>query len=316
MPWILAEFLVDEPDVRADETDGFSAHAAQLGMLLQEHEHLEQGRWVAREDFLMRHFQVIVAGLEARVDRQRRAALRQDGLAKQLQQHFVHQADVHDGAIVFLHQLFDGQREAGVLVAEHFRQLDLIVEEQPVLAPPGQRVQPEAHLPEKGLARLELAQFIAGEEAVGDQLVESVGAEVALRHPADGLNVAQAPGARFDVGLEVVRGVEVAVMALGLFLDLGFEEVLRGPEAVGRQRAAHAGEQRFRARQQARLEQGGRDADIGHALALAVVDGAHAVANLETDIPEKRQKFFDVRLPIGGVALRQQHHDVDIRTGV
>jgi hypothetical protein len=126
---------------------------------------------------------------------------------------------------------------------------------------------------------------------VSHQLVESVGAEMTLRHPADGLNVAQAAGARF-------------------------EEVLRGPEAVGRQRAAHAGEQRLRAREQARLEQGGRDADVGQALALAVVDGAHAVADLEANVPKEGQKLFDVRLPIGGVALRQQHHDVDIRTGV
>jgi hypothetical protein len=146
---VLPELLIDEPDVRADEADGFGAHAAQPRMLLQEHEHLEQGRWVAREDLRVRYLQVIVADLEASVDRQRRAALGQDGLAKQLQQHFVQQADVHDGAIVFLHQLFDRQREAGVLVAEHFRQLDLIVEQQPVLAPPGQRVQAEAHLPEK-----------------------------------------------------------------------------------------------------------------------------------------------------------------------
>jgi hypothetical protein len=30
----------------------------------------------------------------------------------------------------------------------------------------------------------------------------------------------------------------------------------------------------------------------------------------------KREKFLDVRLPIGRIALRQQHHDVDVRAGV
>ncbi len=242
--------------------------------------------------------------------------MRQDGFAKQLQQHFVQQADVHDGAVILLHQLFDGEGEARVLVAEHLRQLDLIVEQQPVLAPSGQRMQPEADLPKERLARLELAQLLAGEKAVSHQLVERVGAEMALRHPADGLNIAQAPGAGFDVGFQIVCGVEIAMMALGLFLDLRFEEILRGPEPVGRQRAAHAGEQRFRAGEQPRLEQGGGDADVGEALALAVVDGAHAVADLEADVPEKGQKFLDVRLPVRRVALRQQHHDVDVRTRV
>ncbi len=59
------------------------------------------------------------------------------------------------------------------------------------------------------------------------QLIERIGSEMALRHPADGLDVAQAARARFDVRFEVVGGVEVAVMPLGLLLDLGFEEILR-----------------------------------------------------------------------------------------
>ena len=177
-------------------------------------------------------------------------------------------------------------------------------------------MQPEAHLPKERLAGLELAQFLAGEKAVRHQLIERVGAEMAFRHPADGLNVAQAARARFDVRFEVVGGIEVAMMPLGLLTDLGLEEILRGPQAIGCERAAHAGEQRLGAGQQPRFEQGGRDADVRKAFALAVVDGAHAVADLEADIPEERQKFFDVRLPVGGVAFRQQHHDVDVRTRV
>ena len=106
------------------------------------------------------------------------------------------------------------------------------------------------------------------------------------------------------------------MMPLGLFLDLGFEEILRRPEPIGRQGAAHAGEQRFGPAQQARFEQGGGDADIGETLALAIIDGAHAVAHLEADVPEKGQEALDVRLPVGRIALRQQHHDVDIGTRV
>src|SRR5260370_29164660 len=167
MERILSELFIDEPYVGADQADGLGAHGAQVRVLLQQHEQLEQGRWITREYFRMRHFQISVANLEARIDRQRRSALRQDGFAKQLQQHFVQQADVHDGSIVLLHQLFDGQREAGVFIAEQLRELDLIVEQQPILAPPGQHMQSEAYLPKARLARLELAQFLAGEKAVG-----------------------------------------------------------------------------------------------------------------------------------------------------
>ncbi len=248
--------------------------------------------------------------------RYRRLALGQDGLAEQLQQHFVEQAHVHHGAVVLLHQLLDRQREARILVAEQLRELDLVVEQQPVLAPAGEHVQTEPHFPQERLAGLELAQFLARQESVRHQFIEGVGAEMPLRHPADGLDVAQSPGARFDVGLEVVGGVEIAVVALGLFLDLGLEKILRRPQPVGRERAAHAGEQRLGSGQQARLEQRGGDADVGEALALAIVDRTHAVSDLEADVPEEGQEFFDVRLPIGGIALRQEHHDVDVRAGM
>ena len=36
------------------------------------------------------------------------------------------------------------------------------------------------------------------------------------------------------------------------------------------------------------------------------------MAHFEADVPEKGQKPLDVRLPVGRVALRQQHHDVDV----
>ena len=38
--------------------------------------------------------------------------------------------------------------------------------------------------------------------------------------------------------------------------------------------------------------------------------------DLQADVPEKGEESLDVRLPIGGVALRQQHHDVDVGAGV
>ncbi len=312
VPRILPEFFVDERDVGADQADGFGAHSAQFGMLLQQHEQFEQRRREPRKHLRVRDLEVVAADLKARIDGHRRRALRQNRLAEQLQQHFIEQADVHHGAIVFLHQLLDREREAGILVAEQFRELDLIVKKQPVLAPARQHVQPEAHLPQERLANLELAQLLARKKAVRHQFIKGVGAEMALRHPADGLDVAQPAGTGFHIRFEIVGRIEIAMMALGLLLDLGFEEIERGPQSIRRQRATHAGEQGLRSGEQARLEQGGGDADVGQAFALAIIDRAHAVSHLEADVPEKRQEFLDVRLPVGRIAFRQEHHDVDI----
>ena len=211
MARILAEFLVDQGNVRADQTDGLGTHAAQLRVLLQKHEQLQQRGRIAGEHLGMGDLEIVVTDLEARVDGDRRPALGQNRLAKQLQQHFVEQAHVHHGAVVLLHELLDREREARILVAEELGELDLVVEQQAVLAAAGEHVQPEPYLPEERLARLELAQLLARQKAVSDQLIERVGAEVALGDPADGLDVAQAPRARFDVGLEVVSGIEIAV---------------------------------------------------------------------------------------------------------
>ena len=147
-----------------------------------------------------------------------------------------------------------------------------MVEQQPVLAPAAHEVQREAHAPQPGLRRLQLRELARRQEAVAGEFLERLGAEMALGDPGDGLDVAQPAGALLDVRLEVVGGVVEAVMALGLFGELGVEEVARGPQPVGRERAAHRVEQRRRPREQARLEQRRRDAEVGERLALAVVD--------------------------------------------
>ena len=115
---VLAELLVDEPQILVDGADGRGAHALDLGVLLQQHEDLEQRRRRAREQLLADRFEIVVAHLEARVQRARRRGLGEDGLAEQLQQQFVEQRDVHDRAVVALHELLDRERVGGVLVAE------------------------------------------------------------------------------------------------------------------------------------------------------------------------------------------------------
>jgi hypothetical protein len=154
------------------------------------------------------------------------------------------------------------------------------------------------------------------EEGVDDQLVEGLGAEVSLRHPADGLDVAQSTGTRLDVGLEVVAGIVVAVVASLLLGDFRFEEGLRRPDVVLAERAPHRLEQMLGAGEQPRFDEGRGDADVGSAFTLAVVDRAHAVTHLESDVPEEGEETLDALMPFVEVALWQQDQDIDVGAGM
>ena len=63
---VLAELLVDQPQILVDRADGRGAHALHVRVLLQHHEDLEQRRRRAREQLLVHRFEVVVAHLEAR----------------------------------------------------------------------------------------------------------------------------------------------------------------------------------------------------------------------------------------------------------
>src|SRR5579863_4854637 len=123
---ILAKLLVDEPQIAHHGADGGGAHAPDLRVLLQQHEHFQQRRRVAAKDVFVDRLQVVVMHLEAGVERLRRLIVGQDRLAKQLQQQLVEQRDVDDGAVVALHQLLNRKGVGGILVAEAACKLDLV----------------------------------------------------------------------------------------------------------------------------------------------------------------------------------------------
>ena len=104
-------------------------------------------------------------------------------------------------------------------------------------------------------------------------------------------------------------------MALGLLGDLGVEEIPHRPQAVGRERATHGVEERGRAREQSRLEQGRRHAEVGERFLPAVIDGSNAVAGLKPNVPEKREEPLEGRGPGCVGVLRQQHHHVNVGAG-
>ena len=126
------------------------------------------------------------------------------------------------------------------------------------------------------------------------QLIERLGAEVALRHPGDGLDVAQAAGTGLDVGLEVVGGVVGLEVPLGCSRTLASKNSLHRPDALGRERGAHGCQQRGLAGEQPRLEQRRHDARRRRRSPRAHSrHGAHAVADLEPDVPQERHQPLD-----------------------
>ena len=188
---VLAELLVDEPEMLFDERDRARVDAAQIEVLLEQQEYFEQRRRLAREHLIVGGLEVAVAALEARAERQRRHVLvEQDRFLEELQQHLVQAAELHDRAVIALHQLFDGKREARVLVAQHLRQLHLVIEQQAILAPARQQVEPEADPPEESAALSQDAQLPFGQELVRHELGKCPRAQVPLREPADHLDVA------------------------------------------------------------------------------------------------------------------------------
>jgi hypothetical protein len=184
-----------------------------------------------------------------------------------------------------LHELLDGEREARVLVAEHLCELDLMVEQQPVLAPAGQEMQAEADAPEKRAPLSQDAQLARRQEFVRHELIQRARAQVPLREPTDHLNVAQAAGAAFDVRLEVVSRVVIARVAGLLLLGFGVEELGAVPHAVFRDTNGQLREQLPRSVQQARLHERRQHGDVAARLRFAIVERSHAVADLEPDVP-------------------------------
>ena len=150
--------------------------------------------------------------------------LQQDALAEILQQHLVEAAELHDRAVIALHELFDGQVRIVALVAEPSRQCALMVEQETVLATAGQQVQRKADAPQVLLPFVQGVVFLLGEESMLHQLAQAVGAKMSLCDPVDHLDVAQPSRGALDVGLQLVGGVVVASVALRLFFHLGAEE--------------------------------------------------------------------------------------------
>ena len=87
-----------------------------------------------------------------------------------------------------------GQGVGGIFIAQRFRQSDLVVEQQSVLAASNQQVQGEPDSPQERPAGAQDSQLTGRQKAACVQIVQASGAQVPPGYPSDRLNVAQAAG--------------------------------------------------------------------------------------------------------------------------
>ena len=108
----------------------------------------------------------------------------------------------------------------------------LMVEQQTILGAPGEGMQGVADLPQESLALAEDLQLGVVHEALGDDVLVTQRAEIALGHPTDHLDVAQPAGRALEIGLELVLGVVVLEVAGNLLLPLALVRVELGVACI------------------------------------------------------------------------------------
>ncbi len=310
---VAAEARVDAVPVAPQRAQRARRHPAEPRMALHREERIEHRRRALLEQRLVADVEKLVDRLERVVDRDRLVARRKEPRVQVLQQDDVDLADELRRAIVALHQLLARGSRRRVGEAELARERILLVEHEAVLAPSGEIVEPRAQSPDQPLLPRDGARLLARDEARPRQLAPRAPEAGGARDPQHGLQVAEPSGALLDVGLEVVRGVVVLEVPLLLLERLRLVEerhVERGGD-----RAAERAVQRARARDPAVLEKARLDGDVGGHLRLALGDRAHAVPDLETDVPQRAEKALD-ELGAGSVGLvRQQDQHVYVGVG-
>ena len=108
------------------------------------------------------------------------------------------------------------------------RQFGLHVEGQALLGAADEVVQLHAHVPQEGFGLLEDLVFVAGEDVVVHQIGGVVDVIEIFADPVERLQIAQAPLALLDVGLDQIAAFALARVALVAFGELGFDEIRAG----------------------------------------------------------------------------------------
>ena len=294
---------------------GAGRHAVQIGMFLHDQETAEDQRRIEVEGIFVADVEQAADRLKIGIDRMRKLfvfgcqrrpdVLHQDGVG---------QRDGLGIAVIALHQAFRGTLPRGRFEAVLGGQRVLVIEQQAVLAASDHQVQADAQVAQVLLAALHVLQFLGGQEAIffeiGPGRTEAGGA----RDPEDDLEIAQAARRFLEIGFEAVGRLVEAQVAFLLFEALALIE--QQGVKVAAQAFLEGGEQVFVAGQQAGLDQGGLHRNVAGGLVETILYRAHAMSDLETDVPEVTDQALESLLQRGVGFMRQQNQEVDVGSRV
>ena len=225
-------------------------------------------------------------------------------------------ADVLGDQEVVLHHPLDPAGAGVVGIAHALADGGLDVEGEALLGAPGQVMEVAAHRPQEILGLGETPGVAGGEHAKVHQVLHVVHAVEILGDPEQGLQVAQAPLALLDVGLQHIAGVAHALVPGVALGQLGVDEV---GAAAGDDVLGVTGLERVElvlvAPHPPGLEQAGADGQVAARQADAVVHGAGGVSHRQPQVPEHIEHVLAHLLGVGGALVGHQEHQVDVRMG-
>ncbi len=225
-------------------------------------------------------------------------------------------ADILGDEKIVLHEALDVDQAVVIAVAEAGGELALQVEGQALFRAAGEEVQVAADRPEEGLAAPEHLRLATGEDALAGELLVGLHPVGVAGDPEEGVEVAQAPLAVLDVGLDEIAGLAGLAMPLVTLGELGGDEVRHGVlDHLGVEPALQFAEQFFIAEDVASLQQGGADGEVGARLADAFIHRAGGVADLQAHVPEAVEHGLGDALPPGGLLVGEEEEQIDVRPG-
>ena len=202
------------------------------------------------------------------------------------------------GQEVVLHEPFDLLQAGMFGVAEPHRDLALDVERQTLLGAAAEEMHVAADRPQEIFAAAEHVVFVAIEHAAVDQFLRLAHAVDVFGDPEQGVQVAQAALAVFDVGLDQVARLSGAAVPLFTLGELCGDELRRRSlhhllVEPGNEFAVERGI----AEQQAQFQQRRADGHVGLGLADAFGDRSGGVTDFLPHVPQAIEQGLDDRFP-------------------
>ena len=222
-------------------------------------------------------------------------------------------ADVLGDEEVVLHEALDRAQAAALVVAQLLGEPRLHVERQHLLGAAAEEVQVAPDRPQEVLALAEGGHLVGLEDAGRNGGGAHALAVEILRQPVQRVQIAQAPFAVLDVGLDLVAALARRPMPRIALGHLRVDEAARGAgdDLVAEALLERGVELRI-AMDETRIEQRRAHGDVGGAHLDALVDGARGVADLEAEIPQHVEDVLGDALSPGRLLVGEQKKQIDV----